>query len=118
MWVQSLGQDDPLEEEMATHSRILNWGIPWTKEPGELQPIGGQRVGHDWSNLAHMHNQSIYVELVYLLVYLLVNCKLECESWNRDRVDSPRSMKMHKGNESSKINLSPKYFESEKEMGA
>jgi len=46
-WVQSQGQEDLLEEEMATHSRILAWGIPWTEEPGGLQSMGSQRVGHD-----------------------------------------------------------------------
>ena len=45
--VQSLNQEDPLEKEMAKHSRILAWKIPWTKEPGRLQPLGSQRVGHD-----------------------------------------------------------------------
>ena len=45
--VQSLGQKDPLEEEMATHSSILAWGIPWTEEPGGLQSVGSQRVRHD-----------------------------------------------------------------------
>ena len=39
-WVQSLGQEDPLEEEIATHSSILAWRIPWTEEPGELQSMG------------------------------------------------------------------------------
>ena len=47
MWVQSLSWEDPLEEEMATHSSILAWGIPWTEEPGRLQFMGSQRVGHD-----------------------------------------------------------------------
>ena len=42
-----LGQDDPLEEEMATHSNILAWRIPWTRDPGRLQSMGSQRVGHD-----------------------------------------------------------------------
>ena len=46
-WVQSLGQEDPLEKEMATHSGILTWRIPWTEEPGGLQSIESQRVGHD-----------------------------------------------------------------------
>ena len=46
-WVQSLGQEDPLEKGMATHSSILTWEIPWTEEPGGLQPTGSQRVGHD-----------------------------------------------------------------------
>ena len=45
--VQSLGWADPLEEGMATHSSILAWRIPWTEEPGELQSMGLQRVGHD-----------------------------------------------------------------------
>ena len=45
--VQSLGQEDPLEEEMATHSSILAWEIPWTEEPGRLQTMGSQRVGHN-----------------------------------------------------------------------
>ena len=45
-WVQSLGREDPLEEEMATHSSIRAWEIPWTKDPGGLQSMGSQRVGH------------------------------------------------------------------------
>ena len=45
--VLSLGQEDPLEKEMATYSRILAWRIPWTEEPGELHSMGSQRVGHD-----------------------------------------------------------------------
>ena len=44
---QSLGWEDPLEKEMATHSSILAWRIPWTEEPGRLQSMGLQRVGHD-----------------------------------------------------------------------
>ena len=48
-WVQSLGWKDPLEKEMATHSSILAWKIPWTEEPGGLQSTGSQRVGHDLS---------------------------------------------------------------------
>ena len=47
MRVGSLGWEDPLEEGMATHSSILAWKIPWMGEPGGLQPIGLQRVGHD-----------------------------------------------------------------------
>ena len=45
--VQSLGREDLLEKEMATHSSILAWRIPWTEEPGRLQSMGSQRVGHD-----------------------------------------------------------------------
>ena len=46
-WVQSLGQEDPLEKAVATHSSILAWRIPWTEELGGLQSMGSQRVGHD-----------------------------------------------------------------------
>ena len=46
-WGQSLGQEDPLEKEMATHSRVLAWKIPWTEEPSRLQSTGSQRVRHD-----------------------------------------------------------------------
>ena len=47
IWVGSLGQEDPLEKGMATHSSILAWRIPWTEEPGGLQSMDSQRVGHD-----------------------------------------------------------------------
>ena len=52
MWVRSLGQEDPLEEGVATHSSILAWRMPWTEEPGGLQSIGLQKVGHNCSDLA------------------------------------------------------------------
>ena len=45
--VQSLGWEDPLEKEMAIHSSTIAWKIPWTEEPGRLQSMGSQRVGHD-----------------------------------------------------------------------
>ena len=45
--VRSLGHEDPLEKGMAAHSCILSWRIPWTEEPGRLQSLGSQRVGHD-----------------------------------------------------------------------
>ena len=48
MQVWSLGQEDPLDKGMATHSSILSWRIPWSKETGGLQSMGPQRVEHDW----------------------------------------------------------------------
>ena len=54
--VQSLGWEDPLEKEMATHSSILAWKIRWMEEPGRLQSIGLQRVGHDFTfTVKHYH---------------------------------------------------------------
>ena len=52
MQVQSLGWEGPLEEEMATHSSVLAWKVPWIEEPGRLQPIGSQRVRQDWAYTA------------------------------------------------------------------
>ena len=63
-WVLSLGLEDPLEKEMATHSNILAWEIPWTEEPGGLQSAGSQRVKAHW-------NYNNYMQT--LLCYL--NCK-------------------------------------------
>ena len=61
MWVRSLGQEDPLEEETATQSSVLAWKIPCAEEPGGLQSMRSQRVGHDSSDLARMR-LFIYIE--------------------------------------------------------
>ena len=53
MRVRSLGQEDPLEEEMATHSKILAWSIPWTNEPDGLQSMGSQRIRHNYRRQWH-----------------------------------------------------------------
>ena len=55
-WVQFLGREDPLEKEMATHSSIIAWRIPWTEEPGWLQSMGVARVGHDLATLLLLVN--------------------------------------------------------------
>ena len=68
MWetqVQSLGQEDPLEKEMATHSSTLAWKIPWTEKPGGLQSMGSQRVGHDFTFTFHFHICSQISFIVY-----------------------------------------------------
>ena len=57
-WVQSLGREDPLEKEMATHSSILAWEIPWAEEPGRLQSMGSQRVGYNWTASLHFTSNS------------------------------------------------------------
>ena len=58
-WVRSLGQEDPLEEEMATHSSTLASRIPWREEPGRLQSMGLQRAGHDWATSLHFTSSLI-----------------------------------------------------------
>ena len=66
--IQSLGQEHPLEEGMATHSDILVWEIPWTQEPYELQSMGSQRVGHNW--VANSYTQGHLGFLHYILEVL------------------------------------------------
>ena len=56
-WVRSLGWEDPLEKEMATHSSTLAWKIPWTEKPGRLQSMGSQRVRHDWATSLSLYPQ-------------------------------------------------------------
>ena len=64
--VQSLSQEDPLEEEMATNSSVLAWRIPWTEEPGGLESIELQRVQNDWSDLAlkHLKTRAAWIRLI------------------------------------------------------
>ena len=64
--VQSLGGEDPLENEVATHSSILSWRIPWTEEPGGLQSVGLQRVGHHGvTNRFQMVNMRVQPEAIF-----------------------------------------------------
>ena len=77
----SLGQEDDLEKEMATHSSILTWRIPWTEEPGRLQSMGWQRVGHNLathhpphqvaSRIKRVNRHQMLTRVKLLLVYLL-----------------------------------------------
>ena len=69
-WVQSLGQEYPLEKEMATHSSILAWKIPWTEEPGRLQSMGLQRVGHDWATSLHFIHGDNYFNTDKILLHI------------------------------------------------
>ena len=68
--VRFLGQEDPLEKEMAIHSSILVWKIPWTEEPDRLQSMGSQRVGHDWATSLNLSN------ILCLHFGLLLHCQM------------------------------------------
>ena len=70
MWIQALGQEDPLEKEMATHPSILAWRIPWTEEPGRVQSMGSQRADtaeqlsshactHTWTHTLRLLNVEV-----------------------------------------------------------
>ena len=69
MLVPFLGQEDPLQEGITTHSSILAWRIPWTEEPGKLQSMGLQRVRYDWSDLARIHTRYVCALCVTILSY-------------------------------------------------
>ena len=79
MWVSSLGQEESLEKEMATYSSILAWKIPRTEEPGGLQSMGLQRVGHDWKHThTHTHGHLINLQQQCLSLSCLEG---EAETW-------------------------------------
>ena len=71
-WIQSLGGEDALEEGMGTHSGILACRIPWAEEPGELQCIGLQRVGHDWWSNAECEGLTLHDTFTYLFLKVLM----------------------------------------------
>ena len=68
-WVQSMGWEDPLEKEMATHSSTLAWKIPWMEEPGRLQSMGLQKVRHNWVNSLYVKQYSFLKKLKIELPY-------------------------------------------------
>ena len=74
-WVWSLDGEDPLEKEMATHSSILAWRIPWTEEPGRLQSIGSQTIRHDW---LPKHTEAL---LPYEVALSLLQIQLRFHPW-------------------------------------
>ena len=70
-WVRSLGWEDPLEKEMATHSSTLAWKIPWTEGPGRLQFMGSQRVAHNWATSLSFTGEELGIFWDTLSVYSL-----------------------------------------------
>ena len=88
-WVRYLGGEDPLEEEMATLSSTLAWRIPWMEEPGGLQSMGSQRVGHDWATSLSLYipikrKEKEYVETFFWLSKLEGSVLLEFNGKTRD----------------------------------
>ena len=88
IWVRSLGWEDSLEKEMATHSSILICRIPWTEEPGRLYSTGSQRVRHDWGIFTSFH----YTNLLHFVSFILSHHGSVCLfSINLFCLDSPTS---------------------------
>ena len=76
-WIWSLGQKDPLEKSMATHSSILAWEIPQTEEPGGLQSMGLQRIGQNWATNIYFHYWMLSVDVsVGVLCAIHINRKI------------------------------------------
>ena len=84
MQFPSLGREDPLEKEMATHSSIPAWRIPWTEEPGGLQSMGSHRVGHDWATEHPCTNA--------ILSFFFTFCLRSSFSWLLSLFDIPPSL--------------------------
>ena len=101
--VRTLGQEDPLEKEMATHSNILAWRIPWTEDPGGLQSMGSQRVAHNW--LANTFTLSLYLYRIIihsnLLFFWFVSPSLQrrslvgCSPWGHWGSDTTERLHFH-----------------------
>ena len=84
--VQSLGWEDPLEKKMATHSSILAWETPWTEEPGGLQPMGSQRIGHDLATKQQTTDLDFNLKSCgQLLSNPHFKCLWTCEFINKER---------------------------------
>ena len=89
-WVWSPGWEDPLEKGMAPHSSILAWRIPWTEEPGGLQSMGSQRVGHDWApNTFTFMCSSDWVGTFPVAQWLIIHLPIQ-EIRGRSLVGEPR----------------------------
>ena len=80
-WVRSLGQEDPLEKEMATHSSTLTWKILWTEKPCRLQSTGSQRVRHDWAISLHFTFISILPKFIPFSLDNIAIIQHLCYSW-------------------------------------
>ena len=91
MWLWSLGWEDPLEKEMATHSSILAWKIPWTEEPDGLQFLGSQRVRHNWSR-AHTHTHTHIQTMDYYAVLNISELSGHEKIWRKLKCTLLRSL--------------------------
>ena len=89
-WVRSLGWEDPLEKEMAIHSSIFAWKISWKEEPGGLQSMGSQRVGHNWATNTYLSIKSAVIPetvdcidmtedyIIWILLFIWTDSKCKC----------------------------------------
>ena len=81
----SLGQEDLLEEGMATHSSIFFWRIPWTEQSGGLWSTGSQRVRHNWSDFMHAHIKQVFIYLIYE-IYRPITFEETCQPVKKKKI--------------------------------
>ena len=100
-WVRSLGGKDRLEKEMATHSSILAWRIPWMEELGGLQSMGSQRVGHDWATSLHFTSSFMWRRQWHPTPVLLPGKShgwrslVGCSPWGHEELDTTEWLYFH-----------------------
>ena len=83
-WVQSLGWEDSPKEGMETHSRILAWRIPWTEEPGGLQSMGSQRMGHSWAQQREkLRGKGARIRGTLSVAYAAYHFLIQSKSWKQ-----------------------------------
>ena len=92
-WNQSLGWEDLLEKGMATHSSILAWGTPWTEEPGGLQPMGLQRVRHDWATNTNFYTLRLNMLMCMKCIY--PECSENCSVMSDSATSWTVSARLH-----------------------
>ena len=116
MWetqVWSLGREDPLEKEMATHSGVLAWKIPWTEETGRLQSMGSQRIGHDWATSPYLllgrkavtnlgrilksRDMTLLTKVCLVKAMVFPVVRYGCESWTIKRLSAKELMFLNWG---------------------
>ena len=116
MWetrVWSLGREDPLEKEMATHSGVLAWKIPWTEETGRLQSMGSQRIGHNWATSPHLllgrkavtnlgrilksRDMTLLTKVCLVKAMVFSVVRYGCESWTIKRLSAKELMFLNWG---------------------
>ena len=110
-WVRFLVREDPLEKEMATHSSILAWRIPWREEPGRLQSTGSQRVGHNWAtslSLSLSKGKSGLVKWICRLIILQSGSEGSLpNTWTKAILEGDQKTTIEKGKYLKKYRLNP-----------
>ena len=93
LWIWSLGWEDPVEKAMAPHSSTLAWKIPWMEEPGRLQSMESQRVGHDWATSLSLSPLETFAETKIKIIWILLHFQVSIPRplWQNKKVKNERN---------------------------